>query len=162
MPYEWTNSDNAEAELVLWPFRSLPRRGFVWFIGGTAALISIPLLAVLGTAMLWGLLPFLAATLAGIWRALSRSYRDGRLIEVLSLSLDRISLVRRAPDGTEQRWQANPYWVRLRIYPTGGPVPDYLTLKGGGREVEIGAFLTPSERRQLAGDLARHLAQRRN
>ena len=31
----------------------------------------------------------------------------------------------------------------------GGPVPHYVTLKGAGREVEIGAFLTEEERRAL-------------
>lgn len=41
----------------------------------------------------------------------------------------------------------------MRIYPEGGPVPQYLTLKGGGREVEIGAFLSPEEREALYPDI---------
>ena len=159
MPYEWSQSGQAPQELHLWPYRSLPRRGFVWFIGGTAAMISIPLFAVLGTAILWGLLPFIALAVAGIWWALSRSYRDGELMEVLSLSSDRISLVRRAPDGSEQRWEANPYWVVVRLYPAGAKVPNYLTLKGEGREVELGAFLSEDERRALADELQERLAQ---
>jgi uncharacterized membrane protein len=153
MPYEWTRSDGAPAELHLWPYRSLPKRGFVWFIGGTAALISVPLFAALGTLVLWGLLPFLAATVAGIWWALNRSYRDGELTETLTLTPGRITLVRRAPDGSEQRWEANPYWVTVRLYPAGGRVAQYLTLKGEGREVELGAFLGEDERVALAEEL---------
>ena len=34
-------------------------------------------------------------------------------------------------------------------HPMVGKVEDYLTLQGGPREVEIGAFLTPPERRAL-------------
>lgn len=162
MPYEWIDTEHDDgAELHLWPYRSLPRLGFVWFIGGTAALISLPLFAALGTVVLWGLLPFLGAAVAGIWWALSRSYRDGALTEALTLAPDRISLIRRAPDGSEQRWEANPYWVAVRLYPAGGRVPHYLTLKGEGREVELGAFLTEEERVALAEDLRQRLARLR-
>ena len=40
----------------------------------------------------------------------------------------------------------------------GGPVEAYLTLSGSGREVELGAFLTPDERRALDIDLRSRLA----
>lgn len=158
MPYEWLPTDGSERRLRLWPYRSLSARGFVWFVGGTALLISVPLFAVLGTLILWGLLPFLAAAVAGIWWALARSWRDGELTEVLTLTRDRIALVRRAPDGAEQRWEANPYWVAVRLYPTGSKVPHYLTLKGEGREVELGAFLSEADRVALANELREALA----
>jgi uncharacterized membrane protein len=51
--------------------------------------------------------------------------------------------------------------VQVQLYPTGGPVPQYLTLKGGGREVELGAFLSEDERRTLKDDLHRRLANHR-
>lgn len=158
MPYEWLPPDGTERRLRLWPYRSLSARGFVWFVGGTALLISVPLFAVLGTRVLWGLLPFVAAAVAGIWWALARSWRDGELTEMLILAGDRMTLVRRAPDGAEQRWEANPHWVAVRLYPTGGPVPNYLTLRGEGREVELGAFLSEAERVTLAGEVREALA----
>ncbi len=156
MPYEWIRTeatDSEPAELHLWPYRSLPRKGFVIFIGVTSALIALPLFAALGTFVFWGLLPFLAAAVWGVWHALSRSYRQGELIEVLTIAAGRVDLRRREPNGKEQTWHANPYWIRVTLYPTGGRVPDYLTLKGEGREVEVGAFLTEGERKQLAGEL---------
>ncbi len=171
MPYEWTTTaatdpgtnpgPGPDAVLVLWPYRSLTRRGFVWFVGLTAGLISLPLLAALGTVVLWGLLPFLAAAVAGIWWALARSWRDGELTETLTLAPGRVTLVRRAPDGTEQHWEANPYWVAVQVYPSGGKVPHYLTLKGEGREVELGAFLTGEERLRLAEEIRAALARLR-
>lgn len=162
MPYQWTEtSPDGAARLELWPYRSLPVRGFVLFIAATSAMLLVPLLAVLGTALLWGILPFVVLTVSGVWWAIRRNYRDAALTEILTLRRDSIALVRRAPDGTEQRWNANPYWTSVNLYPTEGPVPGYLTLKGDGREVELGAFLTEEERLHLLGELQRALERLR-
>lgn len=153
MPYEWLPREGDTQRLVLWPYRSLPRRGMVWFIAITAVCIAVPLLGLLGSPMLWALLPFLLGTLAAIWWALERSYRDGEILEDLILTADHIALTRTGPRGQRQEWQANPHWVKVALHPTGGPVPHYLTLKGEGREVELGAFLTEDERKVLRSDL---------
>lgn len=161
MPYETLPSTPGEMRLHLWPYRSLPRRGMVWFIGGTAALIALPLLVLIGSPVLWGLLPFLLATIAAIWWALERSFRDAEIVEDLTLAPQHITLTRHGPRGMRADWQANPHWVKITLHPTAGPVPDYLTLSGGGREVELGAFLTPDERRRLAQELRDHLRDKR-
>lgn len=162
MPYEWTPPPDAEAQerLHLWPHRSLPKRGFVLFIGATAALISLPLLAVLGSPVLWGLLPFELAALGLLWALLQRSYRDGEILEELTIAADRVSLVRHDPRRAARAWEANPHWVRPELHPTAGPVPNYVTLRGGPRDVEIGAFLSEDERLALYDDLARRLPAR--
>jgi uncharacterized membrane protein len=161
MPYDWSHRDASGAILTLWPNRSLSRHGFVWFIGLTAALISLPLVALIGSPVLWGLLPFLVLTVAGLWWALRRNYRDGHLWERLTLSKDRIDLVRQHPDGHKQDWSADPHWVQVELHETGGPVEKYLTLRGGGREVELGAFLSPEERVALRTELTDALARLR-
>lgn len=160
MPYEWLPPSGDDTQrLHLWPYRSLPRRGMVWFIGTTSGLIALPLIAVLGSPVLWGLLPFLAAAIAAVWWALERSYSDGAILEDLRLSADQISLTRHGPRGRRQDWQANPHWLRITLHPTGGPVPQYLTLKSEGREVELGAFLTEAERVALQDQLWQKLRQ---
>jgi uncharacterized membrane protein len=155
MPYHWlpSSDDGDTRHLHLWPHRSLTQAGFVWFVGLTAALIAVPLLSILGTPVLWALLPFLAAAVWGIWFALRKNGRDRDIVEDLTLSPDRVSLVRHGPRGQRQDWQANPHWVRVVVHQTGGPVPHYLTLQGGPREVEIGAFLSEDERIALQGEL---------
>ena len=159
MPYEWLPpSPEAPERLHLWPYRSLPRRGFVGFIAATCALIALPMLTVIGSPVLWGLLPFFLLAVGGIWFALSKSYRDAEIVEELALTRERLALVRHGPRGVRQEWEANPYWVRLTLHRTGGPVPNYLTLKGEGREVEIGAFLSEEERVALQTELERALA----
>ncbi|MFZ1662791.1 MAG: DUF2244 domain-containing protein [Paracoccaceae bacterium] len=161
MPYEWLPASPNEHRLRAWPYRSLPATGFVWFIGLTSALLSIPLLAVLGSVILWGILPFIVAVIAAVWFALRRNFRDRDILEELSLTTDQTTLVRCNPDHSEQRWQANSHWVRVALYPTGAKVTEYLTLSGDGREVELGAFLTPSERKALANDVRLKLAELR-
>jgi uncharacterized membrane protein len=171
MPYEWlVNQSSAPeqsgadsiptgptAELHLWPYRSLPRRGFVWFIAITVAMISLPVIGLIGSPLLWALLPFPIAAVAGIWWAIERSYSDGAVREELRLWPDRISLTRHSPRKQTQFWEANPHWVQVELYPSLGPVEQYVTLRGAGREVEIGAFLSVDERKALYADLSDRL-----
>ena len=145
--------------LDLWPYRSLSRRGFVWFIGITTALISIPLLALLGSKSLWFMLPFLAAAIAAIWYFLERSYKDGMILETLTIWSDHMELTRQNPRAASQHWQANPYWVSVHMQPNSGPVENYITLHGGERVVEIGAFLSVEERKILLAELQAVLAK---
>lgn len=159
MPYAWRDMDGGGVQLMLWPFRSLPRRGFVWFIGVTVALLAAPLIGVLGTAVLWGLLPFMALTVGGMWWALQRSYRSGETREVLRMDRQRLSIRRSDPGQEDRYWETNVYWARPVLRK--GPVEDYLTLTDGQREIELGAFLTPDERRALHDELLRRLADLR-
>ena len=96
-----------------------------------------------------------------MWAALSRSYRDAEIVEDLTLTREALSLTRHGPRGRRQDWQANPYWVSVQVHLTGGPVPNYLTLKGNGREVELGAFLSEAERLALRDELQTRLARLR-
>lgn len=153
MPYEWLPPDGGEDRLQLWPHRSMTQAGFVWFIGLTALLIAVPLIGILGTPVLWAILPFVLAAIWAIWFALRKNGRDRDIVEDLRLSRDRVTLVRHGPKGQRQDWEANPYWLRVTLHETGGPVPNYLTLKGDGREVELGAFLSEDERIALKDDI---------
>jgi len=146
MPYEILSTSQTETRLHLWPHRSLTQRGFVWFVGGTAALIAVPLIGVIGSPVVWALLPFLLGTIWAIWFALRKNGRDRDVVEDLHLTPDRVTLSRHGPKGRRVDWEANPYWLRVTLYASDGPVPNYLTLKGEGREVELGAFLSEDER----------------
>lgn len=157
MPYEWLPPEDRVQRLHLWPHRSLGRGGFIFFICLTAVLISVPLLAALGTSILWGLLPFHVGAILAIWFALRKNGRDREIVEDLRMSPASIVLVRHGPNGNRHEWQADPFWVRVTLHPTAGPVPNYLTLKGNGREVALGAFLSEDERIRLRDDVQRAL-----
>ena len=144
-------------QVTLRPHRSLSNQGFRAVILFTAGALAFPLLAFLGTSALWGLLPFALVALWLLWTAIRRSDEDGTLSEHLLLWPDLIAVHRTNPRAPDQFWQANPYWVTPKLANT-RQVQDYLTLKGAGREIELGRFLTPKERRALFADLTRHLA----
>src|SRR6056297_28935 len=143
--------------LRLTPHKSLTPQGFVWFIGLTSVLISVPLLSILGNPVFWALLPFILAAIWAIWTALKRSWHDHDISEEVLIWDDRMRIERHEPRKPPRDWEANPYWVRAILHATGGPVPNYLTLQGGEREVELGAFLTPPERVALKDTLERAL-----
>ena len=123
------------------------------FVLATFTFITIPLFGLLGTKLLWALLPFLMIAVGAIWYALNRSQQDRSTLEVLRIDADQTTLRRTNPRTKEQHWHSNTYWVTVKRHETDGPVPNYITLTGNGREVEIGAFLSEEERQQLFEDL---------
>lgn len=146
-------SDPPILALTLWPHRSLTLRGFAGVLALVTAGLALPLVPLIGTSAAWGLLPFLAAALLGLYAAIRRSYADGRLTEELRLWPDLITVERREPRGAVRRWHADPAWVRLRLIEN-ARIEKYLTLAGNGREIELGAFLSPGERVSLHRDLS--------
>ncbi len=155
MPYSWTDTPD-ERSLTLWAHQSLTGRGFTWFIGSTAVMLALPLLAVLGSPVVWVLMAFFVVAIAGIWRAIMANRTHRRVSEELTLTEERVHLRHVPPRGPVLEWEANPHWVSVNLR-NDGPVESYLTLVGGGREVEIGRFLTPEEREGLYLDLNRRL-----
>lgn len=150
--------DAPKFSMTLWPNRSLSRSGFHKILAFTAFMLCIPLIPLLGTSVGMALVPFLLGTVFLLWYFIRRNYRDGQLTEVVKLWDDLITVERMEPQGQRHRWHANPYWVRLQLYPE-GRIENYLTLKGNGREIELGAFLSPEERVMLRDDLERALRE---
>ena len=143
--------------MQLKPHESLPARGMAAFVLSTFTLILIPAFALLGTPLLWTLLPFLLIAVWGIYFALQRNHKQRQITEVFTLSKDTAELTRTNPKGDTQTWECNRYWTQVTKHETSGPIPNYITLKGMGREVEIGAFLSEDERIELYNDLQRAL-----
>lgn len=154
MPYQLIRETPSRAHLRLWPHNTLAPRGFVVVIALSALTMAMPLMAVLGSVVLWGLLPFAGLALWGLWYALKRNWRDRQIIEEMELSRAAVTLHRINPRGPAQDWRADPHWVTVNLIARGGPVENYLTLTGGGREVELGAFLMPDERARLHEELS--------
>ena len=110
----------------------------------------LSILALLDNGVMWIIAAALGTALIAIWVALKASWRRGTVREELAIWIDKVHLRRIDPDGSCQVWQANPYWVDVEMQQTGGPVPNYPTLCGRGRTVEIGSLLSEQSRPELA------------
>ena len=110
----------------------------------------LSILALLDNGVMWIIAAALGTALIAIWVALKASWRRGTVREELEIWIDKVHLRRIDPDGSCQVWQANPYWVDVEMQQTGGPVPNYPTLCGRGRTVEIGSLLSEQSRPELA------------
>jgi uncharacterized membrane protein len=150
--------DRPILELTLRPNRSMTWRDGAWVVGLLAAGLAVPLVPLAGTAAAWGMLPFLVGALVALYWAIRRNMHDGLLTEELRLWPDLITVVRREPSGEVRLWHAHPFWVRLRLL-DGERVEKYLTLQGNGREIELGAFLSPGERQTLYDTLGTALSR---
>jgi len=93
---------------------------------------------------------FVAAVLRWVWR-------QGERFEVIALDERRLEVRRSAHPGPD--FAAHPYWVRLRR--GGDEDGQRVLLACQGRQVEVGAFLPPGERRDLAARLEQWLAAAR-
>jgi uncharacterized membrane protein len=158
MPYEWTSPPHSTPQtLRLWPHNSLPARGMAAFVLTTFTLITIPALALLGSPILWGMLPFTLAAVWGMFWALQRNHKARQIEEKLVLDETTTHLTHTDNKGRLQEWVCERYWTQVTKYEDEGPVPHYITLRGKGREVEIGSFLSEEERIALYDDLQRAL-----
>ena len=132
--------------LTLWPNRSLSQDNFRIFLGIVGVLIFLPFIPLLMQATTAALLLFPLATFLLLYTAFRKNYQDGKLVEVLKVFPSEISVSRESTNGHTKDWSANPYWTKVKLHNKKGLVENYLTLSGNGREIELGAFLTPEER----------------
>ncbi|MEM9232329.1 MAG: DUF2244 domain-containing protein [Pseudomonadota bacterium] len=140
----------------LWPNQSMTPVGYRWVMGITAFMLTVPLWGISGTPVFWGLLPFMVMAFWALWYAIRRNGRNLRLSETLWIWRDEVRVERSEPNGRVLRWQADPMKVRLHLHKD-AKVEDYLTVTGGGREIELGSFLAPEERVDLAVEVERAL-----
>lgn len=144
-------------DAVLTPNRSLPRAGFAVLMAGVVA-VSFTAGVIFIRMGAWPVTGFFGLDLALIWLAFRFSYRDGRTVETVRLSPERLQVTRRRPQGHVQRWTLAPLWTEVRhLRP--GRHDAQVVLTSRGRALVLGGFLAPEERDAFAARLAQALAQ---
>ena len=140
-------------QLRLRPRRALTARQFRWvFALLAAATWAVALLTylqgnVFAPAFAFLDSAFVAASLRWVWLR-------GERYELIALGEGEV-VVRRS-SRLEPLLAAHPYWVRLRVDQEAGD--PRIHLASAGREVQVGSFLTESERRDLLQRLRQFLA----
>jgi uncharacterized membrane protein len=116
--------------------------------------VTLPVAVACAWAGFWPVLPFAGAEVAAFWIALQLSLRRGRLREQIRIDEREITVQRRGGRRDAVFRFARP-WTRVRLVAAGVPTwPSRLLFASMGRSVEVGEFLTETERRQLGARLA--------
>jgi len=145
------DSSEPSFRAVLTPHRSLGPRGFLIFML-TISTVSF------GTGLMfflmgaWPVLGFMGLDVLLIYVAFRINFRALRVYETVALTDEALTVTRVAPDGKQQSWQFNPYWVRVRVDERVGQSSE-MSLASHGKRLIFGAFLTDPEREEFAGAL---------
>lgn len=156
-------SDAAPAvffDAVLAPHRSLPPNGFtivMLLLAGVSFCVSVAFV-LLGA---WPVTPFFGLDIALVYVAFRVNYRRARLREELRLTEEMFTVERVSANGERNRWQFQPYWLRV-IHEEADEHTGRLLLSSHGRSLVVGNFLGPEQRRDVAFRLTDALRRWRN
>lgn len=151
-PHWRERHDRPVYQATLWPNQSLTHRGYLIALLAAGAGFALPLLGLIGTGIFWLIAIFVFIPFLALRFAFRQNARALRIEERLQIWRDEVRIERRDPNGRIRRWQCDPMRLRLHLHKD-GKVEEYLTLAGGGREIELGAFLAPEERLALADEI---------
>ena len=144
---------------ILHPHRSLGPTGFLVLMSavGAVSFVTGMVFLLMGA---WPVMGFFGLDAALIYVAFRLNYRAGRLYEAVELTPELLTVERVHPSGKCERFEFNPYWVRVRLSEGRNGRTD-LRLALHGRELSIGRFLTDDERRDFSNALAGALVETR-
>lgn len=109
----------------------------------------------------WPVAGFMGLDVLAVYWAFRCSFRAARAYEDVRVTMLELLLAKVTPRGSRAEWRFNPSWVRLEKQSHEEFGMQRLDLVSSGRRVEVGGFLGPDEKAQLATNLTRALAQAR-
>jgi uncharacterized membrane protein len=158
-PHPEDTAEMAIFEAILYPHRSLGRRGYIILGAGTALIMGAYAMTFLFIGA-WPIFGFIGAEWVLFWYLFSRHFRGDRRAERLRLFHDRLIVERIDGKGRFQAFSLQPYWLQV-VLTRAADVDNALFLRSHGKQIEIGAFLSEPERRDFAGELTRILDRHR-
>jgi uncharacterized membrane protein len=151
---------NARFSAVLAPNRSLGPKGFLVFMAavGTISFGTGLMFYLMGA---WPVMGFMGLDVLLVYVAFRLNFRALRVYETVDLNADVLTVTRVDPEGREQSWSFNPYWVRLSLEGRVGRTSE-LSLASHGKRLVFARFLTDSERKDFAAALKAALYETRS
>jgi uncharacterized membrane protein len=143
----------------LTPHRSLPQAGFRVLMAALAAAF-LGLGAVFFAAGAWPVIGFCGLELVLVYLFFRINFRDLKRYETIRLTENALEIARVAPDGGAERITFQPYWLAVTVEDAPGR-SSRLVLASHGVSADIGAFLAPEEREDLARALGEALQRLR-
>jgi uncharacterized membrane protein len=144
-------------DVRLRPHRSLGPGGFrALMIAAFAfsALVSLPFY-LMGA---WPVIGFMGLDVLALYVAFRASFRSARAYEDLRLTPLELFFARVSVRGARREWRFNPAWVRFERIEHEEFGTQRLSLVSKGRSLEVGAFLGPEQKAELASKFSRALA----
>ena len=152
-------SDQVLFDARLSPHRSLSPVGFRMLMAAiAAALLGVG--AVFFAAGAWPVIGFCGLELALVYLFFQLNFRDLRRYETIRLTDAALEVRRVAPDGSAELVSFQPYWLKVTVENSPGR-SSRLVLSSHGRALDVGSFLSPEEREDLARALGDALGRRR-
>lgn len=149
----------ARFDAILHPQTSLSPKGFLLFMSLLCGMSFTAGIAFV-VAGAWPVFGFMGLDVLLVWLAFRANYRAGRRYERLVLTDETLLVERVSPSGARRTWHFQPYWLSVVLDgPLRPGVP--LLLRSHGKALEIGTFLTPEEKRDLAEALRAELRRLR-
>jgi uncharacterized membrane protein len=142
------------------PHRSLGPRAFRNLMATAAAfsaLVSLPFY-LMGA---WPVVGFMGLDVLALYLAFRANFRAARAYEELRLTPLELLFARVSRRGARREWRFNPSWVRLERVEHEEFGTQRLSLVSRGRSLEVGAFLGPDQKAELATNFSRALAEAR-
>ncbi len=135
--------------ITLWPNKGMSQKQILNLLVLLFFLMMLPVIPFISVNASFVFLPFPLFVIFLLYLCLTLNLKQLEIYESIKIWPSLIEVTRVETNGSEKVWYANPYWATTIMYPTNQKVENYLTLKGNGREVELGAFLAPTERLEL-------------
>ncbi len=144
----------------LTPHRSLTPRGFYLLIGVfclAQGVFAAPFL-IMGA---WPVAGFMGLDAIALFIAFQVNFRDARAYETLDVTPLELVFAQVGATGRRRDWRFNPTWVRLeqKIHEEFGTQSVALVFRG--EAIEVGSFLGPDQKAELARNLSQALAAAR-
>lgn len=147
-------------DLTLYPQRSMKPEHFSKLL---LVLIVICTLASIRFLIVgaWPVVLFLGLDIVGLWFAFFLSYRRGRIFETIQLTDTDLIVSKSDPNGRLTSVRFEPYWAQVQLQ-TRGADKNILTISHRENSIELGNFLVPKERREVANAVQAALARWKN
>lgn len=146
-------------EALLYPRRSLSPRGFAILIGVTG-LIGFAYGMAFWLMGAWPIFGFCGTEWLLFIYLFRKHLKGDRRSERLRLYGDRLMVETISPQGERQTYHFQPYWLQV-ILDEPNEYESVLYLRSHGKQLRIGSFLSPQERRDVAQELRAVLSRLR-
>jgi uncharacterized membrane protein len=138
-------------EAVLYPRRSLSPRGFAILIAATG-IIGFAYGLAFWLMGAWPIFGFCGTEWLLFIYLFRKHLKGDRRCERLQLYRDRLMVETLTPKGERQLYRFQPYWLQV-ILDEPDEYESTLYLRSHGKQLRIGSFLSPQERRDVAEQL---------